>query len=240
MDKKTIILITGGNAGIGYETVKLLSSTHPDTHHILLSARTLAKAESAIASLGSPSNISPLELDITSDTSISAAVQAITTTYTRLDTLIHNAGTAGLDLPTSTSLREKFQTVYNVNAISPFVLTSALEDLLDRSPLPKVIFVSSSLGSIAWLQAGYAFPRSEWYASSKAALNHVAAYWARRKPGWKANAVCPGLNATGLNGLGMTEELHPRHGAGMVCGVVDEGFASWSGRFEGREGKVPW
>jgi NAD(P)-dependent dehydrogenase (short-subunit alcohol dehydrogenase family) len=72
--EKKIALVTGANRSIGYETVKLLASTHPD-HHVLLCARSPSLGDDAIATLSSQglSNIEALKLDITSDESIATA-----------------------------------------------------------------------------------------------------------------------------------------------------------------------
>ncbi|GAM83227.1 hypothetical protein ANO11243_012130 [Dothideomycetidae sp. 11243] len=238
-NKKTIVLITGGNAGIGYETVKSLCSSHAATHHILLSARSMAKAEAAISSLGSPANVTPLQLDVSDDASISAAAEEVTRSYGRLDVLIHNAGIASRPVA-ELSTRAKFETVYNTNTIGPYVLTEAMEELLDKSAEPRVVFVSSTLGSIALTQEDYPCPPIPWYSSSKAAMNYLAAYYARMKPKWHSNAVCPGLNATALNGLELTDELHPRNGAIIVARMAADPKATETGKFLNREKTIVW
>ncbi|KAF2804161.1 NAD(P)-binding protein [Mytilinidion resinicola] len=245
MTSKTIVLITGGNAGIGYETVAKLAADHPSTHHILMGTRSLAKGASALKALGSPSNVSPLELDITSDASIAAAVSQIKETYGKLDVLVNNAGTAGANfgdvVPPSLhgkdkTLREVYTHVYGVNVISTAVLTDALTPLLDAaSPGPaKVIFISSTLGSIGTFVAGYHIVQCPWYNSSKAAVNYLSAWYSRVKPEWRVNAVCPGLNATGLNHVPLNEETHPKNGAVRACELVDQGAEGVTGTYSRR------
>lgn len=70
------MLITRANQGIGLEITKKLASENP-TYHVLMSSRSLAKREAAIASLPSGLSLEPIELDITSDSSISKAVTAV-------------------------------------------------------------------------------------------------------------------------------------------------------------------
>jgi len=250
MSSKTIVLITGGNAGIGFEIVKKLAHDHTSTHHILMGTRSLAKGAAALEAMGSPSNVTPVELDITSDASITAAAQHIETTYGKLDVLINNAGTAGNDLGETShgnyhakgkTLREVYTHVYNVNCISTAVLTDSLTPLLSKaSPGPaKVIFISSTLGSIGTFLDGYHIVPCPWYNSSKAAMNYLGAYYSRTQPEWRVNVVCPGLNATGLNHVPMSDKTHPRNGAVRACQLVeDEGGAT--GTYTRTGESIPW
>lgn len=96
MASKTIVLITGGNTGIGLETVKALLGS-ASSYHIILGSRSLDKANTVISVLKSTfgtttSTIEPIQIDVTSDESISAAFDQTKSKHGRLDTLINNAG----------------------------------------------------------------------------------------------------------------------------------------------------
>ncbi|KZM21017.1 uncharacterized protein EKO05_0011170 [Ascochyta rabiei] len=96
MSEKHIVLLTGGNTGIGYETVKALYAS-PETYTILMGSRTLSKAQAAIETLrsempGSKSDIVPIQLDIEDDQSILDAYEEVKSSYSKIDTLINNAG----------------------------------------------------------------------------------------------------------------------------------------------------
>ena len=235
MISKTIVLITGGNAGIGYEIVKKIAIENPDTHHVLMGTRSLAKGEAAHKSLGSPKNVTPVQLDIVSDDSIATLQSHVSSTYGRLDVLIHNAATAGRDadlMPEGKkipgfraegkSIREIYAHVYNTNIISAAVLTESFESLLHASSAPKVIFITSTLGSIGSLVKGFPLVGAPWYNSSKSAINYLTVYYARKFPKWRVNAVCPGLNSTGLNEVPLSDETHPRNGAIRAVQLVLE------------------
>ncbi|KAF4635841.1 hypothetical protein G7Y89_g2250 [Cudoniella acicularis] len=229
MASKTIVLISGGNTGIGYEIVKRLSTTHPTTHHILMGTRSLQNGQKALTSLSSPPNVTPVQLDITSDSSIDTLFQTIKSQYGKLDVLINNAATAGLDLgeakpgtfhPEGKSLRELYTHVYATNTVGTAVLTDNMIPLLSLSPKPKIIFVSSGLGSIGRLASGeMGIVECPWYSSSKAAVNYLMVFYARKLgesadgKKWAVNAACPGLNATGLNHVPLSEETDPKNGA---------------------------
>jgi NAD(P)-dependent dehydrogenase (short-subunit alcohol dehydrogenase family) len=96
MAESSIILITGGNTGIGYESVKALyASTQP--HIILMGSRSLDKAKDAISKLQSEvpeskSEVVPIQIDIENDASIEKAFKVVENKYGHVDALINNAG----------------------------------------------------------------------------------------------------------------------------------------------------
>ena len=96
MTSPKIVLVTGGNNGIGYETVKaLLQSKSP--YHVLLGSRSLDKAELAIGTLHKecPDSINAVEAvqcDLTSDESIEKAFEQVQANQGHIDVLINNAG----------------------------------------------------------------------------------------------------------------------------------------------------
>ena len=97
MAEKSIVLITGGNTGIGYETVKALYSS-PEAHIILMGSRSVDKAKDAISTLqsevtDSKSEVVPIQIDIEDDTSIDKAFKEVESKYKRVDALVNNAGT---------------------------------------------------------------------------------------------------------------------------------------------------
>ena len=95
---KQVILVTGGNSGIGYEAVKLLSMQQPHSA-ILLGTRSLANGHSAIQRMKTEAgsshhfdNIAPLVIDIVDQSSIDRAVQQVKAEHGHLHVLIHNSG----------------------------------------------------------------------------------------------------------------------------------------------------
>ena len=96
MASPKVVLVTGGNNGIGYETVKaLLQSDKP--YHILLGSRSLEKAKLAIETLHkecpeSTNTVEVVQVDLTSDESIEKAFEQVKASSGRIDVLINNAG----------------------------------------------------------------------------------------------------------------------------------------------------
>ncbi|KIW89629.1 uncharacterized protein Z519_09785 [Cladophialophora bantiana CBS 173.52] len=238
--QKTIILVTGGNTGIGYEIVKRLASDSPN-NQVLMGCRDTQKGEEAVASMGAPINVNPIQLDITDDQSIEHCFLAIRQHFGRLDVLINNAGTAAQHLPPDATTRQKFDLCLNVNVTSTAVLTETLAPLLEKSKLPKVIFISSTLGSLqTTLDRGLMY-KGPWYNSSKSAVNALAVYYAKLYPRWKVNSVCPGYRATGLNNAELTkDELHPKLGAVRVAELVAQGPDGVTGTYSRSGSEIPW
>lgn len=159
-------------------------------------------------------NVKPVQLDITSDESINLCFKTIEQNFGKLDILINNAGTAGCDLLQGVTLCQNFGHCFSVNVASAAVLTETMTPLLKKSKLPKVIFITSRLSSVSRIiQPDSEFVPVPFYNSIKSATNMLLAFYGRKYPDWKVNTVCPGLNATGLNGLEKTEETDPMNGA---------------------------
>lgn len=82
-----IILITGGNRGVGFGIVQALAQKSSE-HTIVIASRKKSDAEDAIVEaqkLGLRNSFYPLALDVTSDDSIDAAVDQVEREFGRLD-----------------------------------------------------------------------------------------------------------------------------------------------------------
>jgi len=229
MSNTPIILITGGNTGIGYETVKALYAS-PTPSTILMGSRSLTKAHAAISTLqsevpDSSSTVTPLQVDIENDDSVQAAFNEVHSKHGRIDALVNNAG-ASFDLlmrndASIATLRTAWDKAYSLNVTSTQAFTYVFMPLLLASPSPRLLFITSGLSSLSTCASGTnskalapgaaakgwpkpATPSMVAYRSSKTALNMMMLDWARmlEPDGVKVFAISPGFLATGLGGLG--------------------------------------
>ncbi|KAJ7050409.1 hypothetical protein C8F01DRAFT_1179067 [Mycena amicta] len=143
-----------GNTGLGYEAIKALyASAQP--YELIIGTRTLSKGQDAIAQLksevaSSSSTLSTVQIDVSSDPSIEAAVADIASKHGRLDVLINNAG-AAYDPKIrdgSMSIREAFNTSWDTNVSGTHVLTTLAIPLLLKSADPRLAFVTSGTSSM--------------------------------------------------------------------------------------------
>ena len=248
MDSQTIVLVTGANQGLGFEMVKSLSSS-ASNYTILLAARDTSKGKDAAASLDSSkfasrTTVEPIELDITSDDSIATSVKHIKDTYSRLDVLVNNAGIARSN--GSNTTRASYHAILDTNVTSTAMLTDACAPLLKQSSFPRIVIMSSTLGSItATLDEKSPFHGYDTaaYAVSKAGLNMLGALLTTKykKDGFKVNIICPGYRPTNLNNYNKAAQGTASDGAVEAVRIIQEGKEGPSGVFTSTEVKgIPW
>ncbi|KIW86852.1 uncharacterized protein Z519_12473 [Cladophialophora bantiana CBS 173.52] len=260
MAARRIALVTGGNNGIGYETVKaLLQSNQP--YHVLMGSRSLEKAEGAIQKLleecsESANTIEALQVDLTSDASIEKAFNQVKASPGHIDALINNAG-ATFDLAFvagEISLRECFLRAYNVNVAGTNVFTWKFMPLLLKSTDPRLIFVTG-LSNVTQASRSY-FPTppqpAGWpkkiefetigYRCSKTALNMLMVDWNHKlkADGVRVWAVGPGFLETDLgNARHLAKEMgakHPSIGGQFIRSVVEGARDADVGRIVVKDG----
>ena len=195
-------LITGANKGIGFETAKQLLQKG---FYVYIGSRNLENGLQAVEKLKAINltNVEAIQIDVTDDNSVKNARTEIGKKTDILDVLINNAGINGGVPNTALEARtDQFLAAFNTNVFGVARVTQAFIDLLKKSPEPRIVMVSSSVGSLTlqsdpnWL--AYNFAKYAVYGSSKAALNMFTIHLAYelRDTAFKVNAVCPGYTKT--------------------------------------------
>ena len=198
-------LVTGANKGIGLEVAKLLAQ---HGFFVYLGSRNLASGQAAVQQLKAIglTTLEAVQLDVTSPDSIRAARAAIGEKTPVLDVLVNNAGISG-SVPQSArhATLEQFRAVFETNVFGVAGVTQAFLDLLEQSPQPRIVNLSTAMASLTLYadfdNGTYAY-RLPVYQASKAALNMYTvnlAYELRDTP-FKVNAVCPGYTQTDFTG----------------------------------------
>jgi len=208
------VLITGANKSIGFETARQLLQKG---YFVYLGARDLAKGKAAADKLKAEglTDVEAIRIDVTNPISIEAASKQIDS----LDILINNAGISGgfpqsaLDINTDI-IREAFDT----NFFGVINVTKAFLDTLKKSDEPRIVNVTSGLGSLTlhsdpnWK---YYKVKGAAYGPSKTALNAytVVLAYELKDTAFKVNVVDPGYTATDFNhhrGPGSIEDAATR------------------------------
>jgi NAD(P)-dependent dehydrogenase (short-subunit alcohol dehydrogenase family) len=198
------VLITGANRSIGFETARQLLQ---QGYYVYLGCRDSNKGHQAVSRLQAEglNNVEPIEIDTDSNASIQAARETLGSKINTLDVLINNAGiSGGMQQPPLETDIKIFKDVFETNFFGVIEVTQAFTDLLKKSPQPRIVNVTSGLGSLAMQNDPswkHFVVKPSAYVASKAALNAytiVLAYDLRDTP-FKVNAVDPGYTATDFN-----------------------------------------
>ncbi len=134
------VLITGGNAGIGYFAAEQLAATGAV---VVLGSRDRAKADAAMASIRSRvpgARVRHLALDLADLSSLKTSVDGLGLDH--LDAVVHNAGVA-LDDPPRRETRDGHELMLGTNHLGHFALTQWLAPLLSAAPAGRVVTVGS-------------------------------------------------------------------------------------------------
>jgi NAD(P)-dependent dehydrogenase (short-subunit alcohol dehydrogenase family) len=239
-----IALVTGANKGIGLATAAGLGRLG---YRVLVGARDAGRGDEAAAGLRADGiDARAVELDVDDDDSVVRATRAVAS-IGALDALVNNAAIK-LEVspaPPSACALADVRATFETNVFGVIRVLQAMLPLLLRAPEPRVVNVSSGLGSSTLATT----PGSRYrdipllaYNASKAALNSVTIQFANelRATPCKVNAVDPGYARTD-----MTAGSRPTDRTAEAAAVVVVRFAMLpadgpTGGFFDEHGEVPW
>jgi len=203
IEGKTCI-ITGASSGIGKASAEQLASMGA---HVVMVCRSPKKGERAKAEVEAKSGSKSVEL-MQADFASLASVRAFADDYVKnhdsLDVLLNNAGVAR---PLRSLTTDGFETTFQVNYLSHFLLTNLLLPILEKNTPSRIVNVSSVAhygGHLNFddlqMEKGYGVMRA--YSQSKLALVLFTHELARRLQGTGVTANClhPGAVATNIWG----------------------------------------
>ncbi|MEU1211516.1 SDR family oxidoreductase [Streptomyces sp. NPDC005791] len=241
MSEKKTALVTGANKGIGYEIAAGLGALG---WKVGVGARDEERREAAVEKLrGAGVDAFGVPLDVTDDASVAAAARLIEETAGGLDVLVNNAGiTGGGPQEPSTIDLARVRAAVDTNVFGVIRVTNAMLPMLRRSASPRIVNVSSSVGSLTLQTTPGAEtgPVAVAYAPSKSFLNAVMIQYAKELSDTNIliNAACPGFVATDLNGFRGAGT--PQQGAATPIRLATLPDDGPSGRFFDDAGEVPW
>ena len=236
MSESTIALVTGANKGLGRESVRRLAELG---WTVLLGSRSPERGAEAAATLAG--DVVPIVLDVTDDESVSAAAKEVDARYGRLDVLVNNAGITGGFAAAEDTGPVEMRAALETNVVGPVRVTRAFLPLLHRSAAPRIVMVSSGMGSLAVTTDPARFESTLiglHYPASKAALNMITTQYAKALPGFRVNAADPGYTATDLNHNQGTQTV--QEGTDAIVTLATVAPDGPTGGFFDRSGRVAW
>jgi NAD(P)-dependent dehydrogenase (short-subunit alcohol dehydrogenase family) len=190
------ILITGANRGIGLE----LARQYLERGDVVLATARYLDAAGDLQTLAAshPGRCHLFSLEVTDDENIVAVAGQVATLVDGLDVLINNAGVFPRnERPETLDAQVLLQTLHT-NAVAPLIVVRELLGLLRRGRRPRILNITSQLGSLTRRASGRCYS----YCSSKAALNMLTRSLAfdLQEDGIIAVVVHPGWVQTDMGG----------------------------------------
>jgi NAD(P)-dependent dehydrogenase (short-subunit alcohol dehydrogenase family) len=235
-----VVFVTGASRGIGHELVRQCAARGDQ---VVAAART----ERSVKALGREfgDNVLPMRCDVSDDASITEARRQLEGRIERIDLLVNSAGLYSLHAdhwdPSRTMFdtisRVELNTVFDVNATGAMLVIKAMLGLLRRSERPRILNLSSLMGSVSARTS----PGDYAYAASKAALNIMTRSFAAefRDEGIIAVAMTPGWVRTDMGGANAA--LSPDEAVRTMLATADGLTIQESGAFIDYAGEPqPW
>jgi NAD(P)-dependent dehydrogenase (short-subunit alcohol dehydrogenase family) len=174
-----VVLITGGNSGIGLATAERLVS---EGARVVITGRNRESLDKALASLGSRAE--GLQVDVTKTADLDTLYAYITKFYGKLDGLFANAGIAIFG-PLASVTEKDFDAMFATNVRGVFFTVQKALPLLAKGG--SVVLNASSTAS-----RGRATTAA--YGATKAAVRNLARTFSQTllEHGVRVNAVSPG------------------------------------------------
>lgn len=199
----SITLVTGANQGLGLALIAALAE-HNSNSKLILASRNLVNGQKAAADLQKKgyTNIDTVQLDVTDDASIDKALEWIEKAHGKVDNLVLNAA---ISSGRTGHYRQDFEQIMDTNVTSNVIVLRKFSGVLQKASNPRVICVSSSVGSVSLAYEGRSYlPDYDGlaYPASKAALNVtmelIRHIWSREGKKFKLLLLCPGYCSTNM------------------------------------------
>lgn len=138
-----VIVITGGNVGLGYEAAKDFAGRHA---RVILGCRNVQKGQEAVEGIQVATGndaVECLELDLASLSSVRMFCSELKSKYPPIDALVLNAG-VWVPMDQEQKTKDGFEAHFGINHLSHFEVVRLLTDHMAK-PASRIVFVASSL-----------------------------------------------------------------------------------------------
>jgi NAD(P)-dependent dehydrogenase (short-subunit alcohol dehydrogenase family) len=192
-----IIVITGASSGFGALTARALAKAG---HTVYASMRDTTRQNAPkveeVKKFAKENKVDlrSIDLDVTSQASVDAAIQKIVGENKRLDVVIHNAGHMVFG-PAEAFTPEQLAELYDINVLSTQRVNRAALPQLRKQKNGLLVWVSSSSS------AGGTPPYLAPYFAAKAGMDALAVVYARELTRWgiESSIIVPGAFTGGTN-----------------------------------------
>lgn len=225
-------LITGANRGIGLELTQFALE---NGHHVVA----LIRGPHPSGGLNSsqkeyPEQLKIVAADVTNKCELENAkdqIQDLT-----IDVLVNNAGVmTHSDEALSQLDPNDLRLIFEVNAFAPVIVTQVFLPLLKKSKSPKLVNITSKMGSIEDNKSGKYYA----YRMSKSSVNMFSKTFSIDYPDIITLNLHPGWVRTEMGGS--SAPTLPRESARGLYAIIDGADKSHSGQFLDFKGEViPW
>lgn len=168
MSNQQVVLITGASTGFGRDTAENLARKGHTVYASMRGVEGKNKAHAdAIKELARAEDLklNVIEIDVTDESQITAAVEQIINEAGRLDVLVNNAGIFGAGL-TETYTTDQVRFMYETNVFGPWTLSRAVLPQMREQQRGLIVHVTSGVGR-------FTVPGMGLYSSTKWALEAI-------------------------------------------------------------------
>lgn len=160
--KDRIVLITGGNSGLGKATAETMIQKGAE---VIITGRDQAKTTAVAKEIGA----TPFHCDVTDDNAIDELYAFILKNYQKLDVLVNNAG-IGRRKELTEMTREDMKAVYDVNVFGAAMVAKGAAKIFKKQSQGNIVNIASTA-------ALKGYPTGSIYSASKFALRGMTQCW---------------------------------------------------------------
>ncbi|MCR8632481.1 SDR family NAD(P)-dependent oxidoreductase [Paenibacillus radicis (ex Xue et al. 2023)] len=231
------VLITGAGRGLGYELARIF---YAHQYRVFPLVRTQTAAEELLMEMP---YCHPIIADVGEDDCIDSIRTVVGDLTDTVDILINNAGIPGIAYQFSEVTTQEVGELFNVHCLGVIRTVKAVSNYLEQSANPRIINISSRLGSLAMTASGEfnegGFSYS--YRIAKAAQNMLSLCLDQelRKKGIHVSSIHPGKMYTSC--ASHDANLEPHEAAGSIFAWCQSACSSNTGQFlEPGTGNMPF
>jgi NAD(P)-dependent dehydrogenase (short-subunit alcohol dehydrogenase family) len=225
------ILITGTSSGFGRDTAETL---HQADHTVYASMRDVEGKNREAAAALQKLDIKTVELDVSDDASVEAAVEKVLAEAGKIDVLINNAGLGQAGV-TEAFTAEQAKAIFDTNVIGLLRVTRAVLPSMRQRRDGLIINISSILGRVT-------FPFLGIYGASKFAVEALtdSLRYELSQLGVEVVAVQPSAYPTNfLPGIQTPARTEVAESYGEIGRIPDALSTSLTSMFEGEDAPNP-